>query len=559
MAANYKWTEEELKELKLVSEDFTLDELAKRFNKSKFAVEHKVYRSKLKYKRDTHIKWDVHEINRLRLLAKDHHIDEIVPLFEGKSKSTILRKLKELNYDYVHHNMQMNEEQKQFIRDNYNTLSQPEIGLKIGVSVTTVRNFMKSEGLKKDIIKWTEEKIDELRELAKCNSIDVLANHFNTTEASIKSVAFKNNIKITTRRFIWNDELIDKIIQYSNEGKDLFEIAVLLDIQPETLKHKYKELNIKHNRSNIPWTKDEINTLITTYNDNKDDYQETKYKFLCLLESKLPNKDIYSISSKLSCMKLSIPGTIIPLTDEQKEEIKNNTKFDSVADLMHEYKCTYYQIKNLIKDAKVHKNRSWTEEENEQLKILSSVYNPIMLAKMMNRGIYTIMQQQKKLKIVSSRNSHWNKDDDEKLKSMWGNSSIETICNELGRSENAIHTRRRELGLNRFRDCMDDSLTLLEIAYMFGVSVPTIQTTWIYFGLEVRIIELSIAKSMMLVEVNKLFDFLYNNKDIFDASKIPAECLDDMPQWIKEKYQEDTNNPFNISANVQLKKNKASL
>nr|MCR4581920.1 hypothetical protein [Bacilli bacterium] len=202
------WTEEELKELKLVSEDFTLDELAKRFNKSKSAVEHKVYRCKLKYKRDTHIKWDVHEINKLRLLAKDHHIDEIVPLFEGKSKSTILRKLKELNYDYVHHNMQMNEEQKQFIRDNYNTLSQPEIGLKIGVSVTTVRNFMKSEGLKKDIIKWTEEKIDELRELAKCNSIDVLANHFNTTEASIKSVAFKNNIKITTRRFIWNDELI---------------------------------------------------------------------------------------------------------------------------------------------------------------------------------------------------------------------------------------------------------------------------------------------------------------------------------------------------------------
>lgn len=82
-----------------------------------------------------------------------------------------------------------------FIRDNILSMTNLQIGRALGRSESSISWQVSQLGLHRNIKRWTDDEVMQLRELVKSKTRKQLADIFNVTDSSIKAVLKTNGIK----------------------------------------------------------------------------------------------------------------------------------------------------------------------------------------------------------------------------------------------------------------------------------------------------------------------------------------------------------------------------
>lgn len=148
---NYYWTEDDVEKLKLIYNDTALskEDLEKAFNFrfSYNAIVSKANKLGIK-KRDY---WSNEEIFILEENYSNKTIDEMLPLLPKRNRNTIIEKAKKLNLkNKTYLDMIYTDDEKKFINENYNKMTDSQIALILKRSPSSINNYRCNHGLLKD-------------------------------------------------------------------------------------------------------------------------------------------------------------------------------------------------------------------------------------------------------------------------------------------------------------------------------------------------------------------------------------------------------------------------
>ena len=109
-------------------------------------------------------------------------------------------------------------------------------------------------------MKWTSEKINELKELSSNHTVKEIAIIMNESQNNIYKVSKRFNIQfLSDKKEIWTDEKIKQLIELSktNTAK---EISSILNISCISIRRMAKKLNISIKKDTF-WTEDKVERL----------------------------------------------------------------------------------------------------------------------------------------------------------------------------------------------------------------------------------------------------------------------------------------------------------
>lgn len=135
----------------------------------------------------------------------------------------------------------------------------------------------------------------------------------------------------------------------------------------------------------------------------------------------------------------------------------------------------------------------------------------------------------------------WTDEQIEKLCNLWGEKDYQSISRSLGHTETAIRVKAKRLGLGPVKDA-SDYICAREVARIMGVDVHAVTDYWIKkLGLPCKRIEGKNRTLYVMVRHDKLIEFLQNNQDIFDSTRIEHYALGCEPEWLHQKRLNDRN------------------
>jgi len=359
--------------------------------------------------------WTEEEIAILREYAPKCHYTELVKVLPGRSVGAISAKAYELGIETISEHVKLNEQQIEYIKNNWGKKYATEIARELKISTGVLYRYKKELDLP-DVgqqIKWTEEKIEKLRLLAKTKYINELARYFKTSNSQISSIASKNNIELLDKKKIWNEQLEQELIKLVNENLSIKEISEKMNIKANLIRTKIKELNL----TNETFSKEEI-------------WTEEKEKELLSL-------------------------------------IDKNT-IDEIANIIG---VTRNQVSKKLKKLKITKknNRIWTEEDSKKLISLKE-YDIFMICKMMNKSEATIKEKAKILGITlkTPPKKRWTKEEEEILMEYAKNYTINEIAEIFEMLPSTISNKLKHMGISAQKSSKfwteEDVLKLIEYA-----------------------------------------------------------------------------------------------
>ena len=130
----------------------------------------------------------------------------------------------------------------------------------------------------------------------------------------------------------------------------------------------------------------------------------------------------------------------------------------------------------------------------------------------------------------------WSKDEDFLLETMWGKHPIETICNKIGRSKSAILHRVYSQKLGGFWD--NGSYFIVDIAKLLNVDHCVVMRWINKRGLKARKRVMNKDKRIQ-IEHNTLYEWLKENQNLWNASKLEEMALGKEEEWLIEKRKKD--------------------
>lgn len=179
----------------------------------------------------------------------------------------------------------------------------------------------------------------------------------------------------------------------------------------------------------------------------------------------------------------------------------------------------------------------WSDEEIKNLIKLSESNKTIEeMSIILNRPYESVKQKLRKIKIKAKplRNNIWSKDEELLLEDLWSrNLSTKNIAKRLNRSEGAVKQKAERMFLGE-RGYGDLRFTIPEIINSMGVKRDTVYS-WLHRGL----IATKTRYGKYLVSQKDLLNFLYDNQDKFDASKIEKGFIIPEPDWLTAKRKSD--------------------
>lgn len=182
--------------------------------------------------------------------------------------------------------------------------------------------------------------------------------------------------------------------------------------------------------------------------------------------------------------------------------------------------------------------KPWTDDEFRQLLELSDTHKTIgEIAIILDRPYESVKQKLKKNKIKAKplRNAIWSNDEEILLEDLWSkNISTKTIAKKLHRSEGAIKQKAERMCLGE-RGYGDLRFTVPEIIAYMGVKRDVVYL-WLHRGLS----HTKTRYGKYLISQKQLLDFLQNNPDKYDASKIETGFIIPEPSWLKDKRKSDS-------------------
>lgn len=181
----------------------------------------------------------------------------------------------------------------------------------------------------------------------------------------------------------------------------------------------------------------------------------------------------------------------------------------------------------------------WTEQEINKLKQLLDEHKTVSeIAEALNRSKHAVYKKVGMLGLAfKTPGSRWTQSEIDEFFDDWTNSSksIEYLCKKYNRTRKALAIYAYKHGLGGRIDCRD-YFTVQDLVTEMGIADDIIYR-WIDKGLPVKVS--SVGHNKYIIDQDKLLEWLKNNQDRFDASKISELLFIEEPQWLKDKRIKD--------------------
>lgn len=183
--------------------------------------------------------------------------------------------------------------------------------------------------------------------------------------------------------------------------------------------------------------------------------------------------------------------------------------------------------------------KRWTNEEVKDLERLIKDGRGIdYLVSYFGRSSDSISKKVYSLGLkISRKYRHWTDSEVKRFKRDWydGSISMNKLMLRYNRTELALKDKASRLGLS-VRPYDDEYLSVLDICNEMGVSEDRV-LHWLRVGLNYRVSKSGRVK--YLISQEDLLDFLRDNPDRYDASKISEYLFVDEPDWLIQKRKDD--------------------
>lgn len=183
---------------------------------------------------------------------------------------------------------------------------------------------------------------------------------------------------------------------------------------------------------------------------------------------------------------------------------------------------------------KVYIAEHWQEQSDEEL------------AKHFRCHPSQVATQRHKMKLRRSRGPHtsphknWSAEDLEYLNERWGEVSIPRMAQQLGRTETAVMTKARKLGLGTFLES-GDYISLNQLLHaVTGGQFHQYQTkSWVENrGLPVHN-KRRLSGYVRVVYLDEFWEWAEKNRSFIDFSKLEPLSLGEEPAWVDEQRKKD--------------------
>lgn len=491
-------------------------------------------------------------------MSQKYYIKEIAKIL-NKSEAAVATKARSMGLKIITLKRDYTKEELNYIKTNWGIIPVSEMARQLNVSRIMIENQAQQLNLPKlgnnPYRKWTKNKIEKLKTLAKTKTITELAEYFKTTNDAIITVAYKNSIVLIDDKIHWMEEDNNILREYAKTC-DLGEIAVLMNRTTSAIRLQAQRLGIniipnKEHKESI-WTEENTEELIRLINEDKS-----------LLEiAKIMHKKDQMVIKKAKELSLEIKKeSHKPWTVEEQNRLIELSKIKKLSELVFEFERTSASIKSQAKKLGIqiiNDRRNWTQEEYELLEKLVMIEKktPREIASILNRSEDSIIIKinRKGLKIQTNDKRFWIKEEEEILSDLWGNKPIEYIAKKLNRTVSSLKNKAYQLGLGSQLDSNYDGLKISEIAELFNVRIELVNVYWISLGLNYSIRKISRTKSYKYVTIKDLYEFLEQNQNIWDSRNLEKKILGIEPDWLKEKRKTDKDKPLNFFGVERLTK-----
>ena len=264
-----KWTELELTKLRKLASKKSITELARYFNTTNDAIITVAHRNGI-YLNDDKIHWTEEDNAILRELSKTLDLSEIalkmnrstsaVRLQAERQKIKIIPNKKFVESVWTEEN---NNELQMLVSEGKSLLEICSLMNKKDATVLKKARELNLDIKKEDQREWAEDEIVRLRELSKTKKMSELVKELNRTSSSIKTMAKKLGINVTSDRKNWTEEeyqLLEKLTMVDKKSPK--EIAEILGRTEDAIiiKINRRGLQIQTNDKRF-WTKEEETLL----------------------------------------------------------------------------------------------------------------------------------------------------------------------------------------------------------------------------------------------------------------------------------------------------------
>lgn len=492
--------------------------------------------------------WTDEEEKILIELAPKCYIGEIAKVL-NRSEDTVISKANKMGIEYITSSRKFSDEEIEYIKNNWGTIPVSEMARTLKVSRNVIQRQASTIGMQNlgnnPYRKWTLDEIEKLRMLAKNKTITELAKYFKTTNKAIENVASRNCIDLIDEKVHWTDE-DNLLLQEYAKTMDLSEIANQMNrttgaVRLQALRQGITILQNKKHKDSI-WT-----------DENSSQLKELVSQGKSVLEiAKIMNKKDQTLLKKAREM-----GINIKIEENRKwteEDIQNLillSKTKKMSELVIELGRTSASINQkakrlgitIIKDQK-----TWTDEEYKQLEHLVKVEkkSPKEIAEILGRTEDSIIIKiaRRGLKIQTSNKRFWTSEEETLVSDLWGTEPIEKIAKKLNRTVSSVRNKASQLGLGSQIKNNYDGLKISTIAELLNTGIETISINWVALGLKIKNRSITESTSYFYVEINDLLEFLEKNQNIWDSRVLEKNILGKEPDWLKQKRITDKDVPI---------------
>lgn len=508
-------------------------------------------------------RWTSEEEDILRELAPKYYIRSIAKLL-NRTEGAVATKARKMNLDYITLERKYTEDELKFIKDNWGKIPVTDMARTLGVTramVQTQADLMKLPKLGNNPYqKWTDEKLEELRQLAKTKTITELAKKYKTTNEAIQTVASRNCITLIDEKVHWTEELNDKLRELA-KTMTINQIADEVGRTVGSVRTQLRRLGIQAQK------KQEYEDSIWTEEDDAK-LKELAHQKKSILEiSKLMHKKDNTILKHAKKLKLEIVQTEYrEWTEEDIAKLIELSKTMKLSELVFELNRSSSSIKAKAKKLNISlimDRQPWTKDDINTLKQYVEVdkKDPKEIAKLMGRSEDSISIKINRLglKMTYSDKKFWTAEEEELLSDLWGSISVDKIAKKLDRTVSSVKNKANLLGLGSQMENNYDGIRLPALCELFNVSANTVNIGWVALGLKTKTRYISNLTFYTYVEIKDLFSFLEMNQNIWDSRSLEKNILGKEPDWLKAKRKSDKEKPLGYFTMGKLTKQQLLL
>ncbi len=195
----------------------------------------------------------------------------------------------------------------------------------------------------------------------------------------------------------------------------------------------------------------------------------------------------------------------------------------------------------------------WTDKEIEELKKLINEGMKICdIAKQLGKSYESVNCKMRRMGIKSQVNRVWTEEDIDFLSENWGLKSLKTIATKLNRTQIAVKYQAQKLGLGNARD---NSLNVKLVDFIANTGLSKDRIVKLASKNEFPLIKQRLEKrTFYFVNLERVLEWMEENQDLYDGSKISHDLFVNEPDWLKNKRIKDSKSKKELKSSAVTRK-----